>query len=72
MGAAVIGVVFLAGLVGVPSLFGHRDAHANPTQPQATQQAAAQQTTTAPAQPQIVEADANAPLFAYTRAGERP
>jgi hypothetical protein len=70
MGAAVIGVVFLAGLVGVPSLFGHRDAHANPTQPQVTQQAATQQTITA--QPQIAEADANAPLFAYTRAGERP
>jgi hypothetical protein len=70
MGAAVIGVVFLAGLIGVPSLFGHGNAHANPAKPQATQQAATQQTITA--QPRIAEADANAPLFAYTRAGERP
>lgn len=52
MGAAVIAVVFVAGLLGVPSIFGHGDAHAKPQQ-----QTAAAQTPT-PASPQVV-ADAN-------------
>ncbi|WP_233867789.1 hypothetical protein [Paraburkholderia adhaesiva] len=30
MGAAVIAVVFVAGLIGVPSMFGHGNAHAAP------------------------------------------
>jgi hypothetical protein len=59
MGAVVIAVVFLAGFVGVPSMFGHGDAHAKP---QATQQAA-----TAPAPAQVAEVDTSV----YTRAGGR-
>lgn len=61
MGAAVIAVVFLAGLVGVPSLFGfgHGEAHAKP---QATQQAA-----TAPAPAQIAAVDTAASTGAVGR-----
>lgn len=43
MGAAVIAVVFIAGLIGVPTLFGHGASHAQP--PASTQQAASAQTT---------------------------
>ncbi len=71
MGAAVIGVVFLAGLIGVPSLFGHGDANANPAKAQPAQQAATVPTPP-PAPAQIAEVGADAATFAYTRAGERP
>ena len=30
MGAVVIAVVFVAGLLGAPTLFGHGEAHASP------------------------------------------
>jgi flagellar basal body-associated protein FliL len=30
MGAVVIGVVFVAGLIGAPTMFGHGNAHAAP------------------------------------------
>jgi hypothetical protein len=55
MGAVVIAVVFLAGLIGVPSIFGHSDAHAKSPESQQPV-AAAQVPTQAPAQ----VADANA------------
>ncbi|TDV06831.1 hypothetical protein [Paraburkholderia caballeronis] len=50
MGAVVIAVVFVAGLIGAPSLFGHTGAHAGPQQvasatqapPSAAQQADAE------------------------------
>jgi|GEM_PF-3473127 len=42
MGAAVIAVVFIAGLIGVPTLFGHGDSHAKP--PASEQQVASAQT----------------------------
>lgn len=47
MGVAVIAVVFVAGLFGVPTLFGHGTAHAGQTQ-----------TQTASAQEQSAHADA--------------
>ncbi|MFP6561589.1 hypothetical protein WJ542_25250 [Paraburkholderia sp. B3] len=72
MGAAVIGVVFLAGLIGVPSLFGHGNSGANRARPQATQQQAAAAPAPASAPAQIAEVGADASTFAYTRAGERP
>lgn len=46
MGAAVIAVVFIAGLIGVPTLFGHGESHAKP--PANEQQVAAVQTPSAP------------------------
>lgn len=49
MGVAVIAVVFVAGLFGVPTLFGHGTAHAGQTQTQ---------TQTASAQEQSAHADA--------------
>lgn len=51
MGAAVIAVVFVAGLFGAPSIFGHGSAHAGqqPTTTQTATQASAQAPT--PVQP---------------------
>ncbi|MDR3096404.1 MAG: hypothetical protein LBV73_04935 [Paraburkholderia sp.] len=46
MGAAVIAVVFIAGLIGVPTLFGHGESQAQPSA--SAQQVASVQT---PAQP---------------------
>ena len=46
MGAAVIAVVFIAGLIGVPTLFGHGESHA---QPQANAQQVASVQTPDPA-----------------------
>lgn len=48
MGVAVIAVVFVAGLIGVPSIFGHGDAHAKPQQ---------QQVASVQAPAQVAEAD---------------
>ncbi|WP_322011268.1 hypothetical protein [Paraburkholderia sp. J12] len=64
MGAVVIGVVFVAGLLGVPSLFGHNEAHAKP-QPQVA-------TVPAPVASSTEVADAGAAAAAETPAIDHP
>jgi hypothetical protein len=58
MGAVVIAVVFLAGLIGVPSIFGHSDAHAK--SPESQQPVAAAQAPTQVADANAVVATAAA------------
>lgn len=55
MGAVVIAVVFVAGLLGAPTLFGHGEAHASPP---AQQQVALAQTSVPGAD---INADSDAP-----------
>jgi hypothetical protein len=65
MGAVVIAVVFLAGLIGVPSIFGHSDAHAK--SPASQQPVAAAQAPT-----QVADANADAATTAAGPAIDHP
>ena len=65
MGAAVIAVVFLAGLIGVPSIFGHGDAHAKSSAPQ-------QPAATVQAPTQVAAAGTGAPAAVVSAAIDRP
>jgi hypothetical protein len=70
MGAAVIGVVFVAGLLGVPSLFGHNEAHAKPQAQQQVAAAPAQTQLAAPAE--VAAADTGVPAAAESPAIDHP
>jgi hypothetical protein len=71
MGAAVIAVVFLAGLVGVPSIFGHGDAHAK--SPVSQQPVAAVQAPTQLAKAtQLADANLGAATAAANTAIDHP
>lgn len=59
MGAAVIAVVFVAGLLGAPTMFGHGEAHAKP-QVQQVQQSQQEQVASVQVPAQSVYADADA------------
>ncbi|WP_028228207.1 hypothetical protein [Paraburkholderia ferrariae] len=72
MGAAVIGVVFVAGLLGVPSLFGHNEAHAKPQAPQQVAAGQPHMQTQLAAPAEVAAADTGVPVAAESAAIDRP